>query len=147
MPQNQWSQPSQGWRPQNFQQPTLLPPPPPQNNTTPNSVPPKKPQLPSQPTPNPNNKQAQPVYNNDTTYQTYLVELQEINLRSGKILQQQPKLIEIEEYEKENITLPQPQAPPYPEILQERKTYTSEEKELLGELKNLCIKIPPSTSN
>jgi hypothetical protein len=92
------------------------------------SVPPKKPQLPTQPAPNPNNKQVQPVYNNDTTYQTYSVELQEINLRSGKILQQQPKLIENEESEKENITLPQPQAPPYPEILQERKTYTSEEK-------------------
>jgi hypothetical protein len=129
MPQNQWNQPSQGWRPQNFQQPALLPPPPPpQNNTTPNSVPPKKPQLPTQPAPNPNNKQVQPVYNNDTTYQTYSVELQEINLRSGKILQQQPKLIENEESEKENITLPQPQAPPYPEILQEIKTYTSEEK-------------------
>jgi hypothetical protein len=43
-------------------------------------------------------------------------------------LQQQPKLIENEEYEKEDITLPQPQAPPYPERLQENKIYTSEQK-------------------
>ena len=57
-------------------------------------------------------------------------------------MQEQLKLIENEESEKEDITLPQPQAPPYPEILQEKKTYTSEEKELLWELKKLCIKIP-----
>jgi hypothetical protein len=127
MPQNQWSQPSQGWRPKNFQHPALLSPPL-QNNTTPNSFPPKKPHLPTQPTPNPSNQQTQPIYNNDTTYQTYSMELQEINIRSGNILQQQPKFIEIEEYDKESITLPQPQDPPYLEILQERKTYTSEEK-------------------
>jgi hypothetical protein len=33
------------------------------------------------------------MYNNDTTYQNYSMKLQEINLRSRKILQQ-PKLIE-----------------------------------------------------
>jgi hypothetical protein len=98
MPQNQWSQPSQGWRPKNFQHPALLSPPL-QNNTTPNSFPPKKPHLPTQPTPNPSNQQTQPIYNNDTTYQTYSMELQEINIRSGNILQQQPKFIEIEEYD------------------------------------------------
>jgi hypothetical protein len=70
------------------------------------------------------------------------MELQETNIRYRKILQQKPKLIENEEVDKENIILPQPQAPPYPERLQEIKTYTSKEKELLGELKNLCIKIP-----
>jgi len=94
MPQHQWSQPSQGWRPQNFQQPTLISLPP-QNNALP-----KKPQLPSQPAPNPNNKQFQLVYNNNTTYQTYSSQLQEINIRSRNFLQQQPKLIENEEYER-----------------------------------------------
>ena len=79
---------SQGWRPKQFQQPTLFPlSPPPQNNTTPNILAPKQPQLPSQLSPNPNNKQAQPVYNNDTTYQTYSMELQEINIILGKNFQ------------------------------------------------------------
>jgi len=87
MPRNQnpqWSQPLRGWRPQNFQKPALMPPPPQINNTTQNSVPPKQPQLPAQPAPNPNNKQVQPVYNSKITYQTYSLEVQEINLRSGK---------------------------------------------------------------
>jgi hypothetical protein len=57
-------------------------------------------------------------------------------------LKRQPKLIQNTKSEKEDITLPQPQTPPYPERLQEKKMYTSEKKELLGELKNLCIKIP-----
>jgi len=92
MPQNQWSQPPQGWRPQNFQY-ALLPPPPQPNNTK-NNVPPKKTQLPSQPTPNLNKNQVQPVYNNDTTYQIYSLELQEINIISGNILQQKPKIME-----------------------------------------------------
>jgi hypothetical protein len=58
-PQNQnpqWNHPPQGWRPQNFQQPALMPPPPQPNNTIQNSVPPKQPQLPAQSSPNPNNK-------------------------------------------------------------------------------------------
>jgi hypothetical protein len=131
MPQNQnpqWSQPLQGWRPQNFQQPTLMHPPPQPNNTIQNSVPPKQPQLPAQPAPNLNNKQVQPVYNNETTYQTYSLEVQEINLRSGKVLKQQPKLIKDVESEKDDVILPQPQTPPYPERLNEKKTYTSKEK-------------------
>jgi hypothetical protein len=81
-------------------------------------VSPKKPHLRAQPAPNPNNKQVQPIYNNDTTYQTYSMELQEINFVSGNMLQQQPKLMEKEESKKQNITLPQPQAPPFPERLQ-----------------------------
>ena len=78
----------------------IISPPPQPNNTTQNNVLPKQPQLPTQPSPNPNNKEVQFVHNNDTTYQTYSVELQEINLRSGKKMQQQPKLIENEETEK-----------------------------------------------
>jgi hypothetical protein len=108
-----------------------MPPPPRTNNTTQNNVPPRQPQQQAQPALNPNTKQVQPVYNSETTYQTYSLEVQEINLRSRKVLQQQqPKLIKYVEYEKEEITSPQ------------KKTYTSEEKELLGEIKSLCIKIP-----
>jgi hypothetical protein len=54
-----------------------------------------------------NNKQVQLVYNNDTTYQTYSLELKEINLRLGKILQQQNKLIESMHNLRKN-TLPYP---------------------------------------
>jgi hypothetical protein len=75
MPQNQWTQPPQRWRPQSFQQATLLPLPPQPNNITQNNVPPKQPQLPSQPAPNPNNKKVQPMYNNDTNYKKYALEL------------------------------------------------------------------------
>jgi hypothetical protein len=68
------------------------------------------------------------MYNNDITYKTYSLELKEINIMPGNVLQQQLKLIGNAEYKKEYITLPQPQTPPYPEILQEKKTYTSEQK-------------------
>jgi hypothetical protein len=70
------------------------------------------------------------------------LDVQEINIRSGKFLQQQPKLIKYEELEKDDVILPQPHTPPYPRRLNENKTYTSEEKELLGEIKSLCVKIP-----
>jgi hypothetical protein len=82
------------------------------------------------------------MYNNEATYQTYSLDVQEINLRSGKVLQQPPKLIKDSEPEKDDVILPQPQVPPYPERLNVKKSYTSEENELLGELKNLCVKIP-----
>jgi hypothetical protein len=45
-------------------------------------------------------------------------------------LKQQPKLIKYVEFEKEDITSPQPQTP-YPERLNENKNYTFEEKYLL----------------
>jgi hypothetical protein len=81
------------------------------------------------------------MYNGETTYQTYSLEVHEINIRLGKVLQQQPKLIEDVEYEKEDTTSPQPKTPPFPKRLNENKAYTYEEKALLGELKSLCIKI------
>jgi hypothetical protein len=34
------------------------------------------------------------------------------------------------------------QVPPYPERIDTKKTYTSSKNDLLGELKNLCVKIP-----
>lgn len=42
--------------------------------------------MPAQPNLNPNNKQAQQVYSGETSYPTYVVEIQEINLRSGRII-------------------------------------------------------------
>jgi len=66
--------------------------------------------------------QVQPVCNGETTYQTYSLEVKEINLRLGNVLQQQPNLIKYVEYEKEYVTSPQPQTPPYPKRLNERKT-------------------------
>jgi len=42
--------------------------------------------MPTQPNPNPNNRQAQQVYSGETSYATYAVEIQEINLRSRRIL-------------------------------------------------------------
>jgi hypothetical protein len=82
------------------------------------------------------------VYNNEATYQTYSLDVQEINLRSGKVLQEPPNPMKDLEPEKYDTFLPQPQAPPYPERLNVKKAYTYEENELLGELKNLCVKIP-----
>jgi len=40
----------------------------------------------SQPNPNPNNRQAQQVYSGETSYPAYAVEIQEINLGSGRVL-------------------------------------------------------------
>jgi hypothetical protein len=82
------------------------------------------------------------VYNNEVTYQAYYVDLQEINLRSGKVLKYPPlttKPIENSILEKEDTSpqkppLPQ-QTPPYPERITTKKTYTSVENELLGKLR------------
>jgi hypothetical protein len=82
-----------------------MPPPPKPNNTNQIIFPPKQPQLPTQHAPNSNNKQVQPVYNNETTYQTYSLDVQEINLRSGKVLQQQPKTIKYVEPKKDDVIL------------------------------------------
>lgn len=81
----QWGNPSQGWRPQTTQPPTLLPPPQPQPKIT-HHTPPKQPKIPNQPNLNPNNKKAQQVYSGETSYPTYVVKIQEINLRSGEVL-------------------------------------------------------------
>eukprot|EP00253_Pinus_taeda_P005571 PITA_05571 len=96
--------------------------------------------MPAQPNPNPNNRQAQLVYTGETTCPTYAVEIQEINLRSGKVLPEcQPPPSEEEEEKQES----EPQAiPPFPERLTATTKPNPEEDELLGELKQLCVKIP-----
>jgi len=68
------------------------------------------------------------------------VEIQEINLRSGKTLpDRQPPPPEDEEDKQES----EPKAiPPFPERLRVTTQPDPEENELLGELKQLCVRIP-----
>ena len=98
--------------------------------------------MPAQPNPNQNNRQAQQVYSGETSYPTYVVEIKEINLRSGRIIpDNQPpsphREVE-EEREESNLKV----NPPFPERLAQPPQPTLEETELLGELENLCVKIP-----
>ena len=68
------------------------------------------------------------------------MEIQEINLRSGKTLpDRQPPPPKDEEDKQES----EPKAiPPFPERLTATTQPNPEEDELLGELKQLCVKIP-----
>ena len=68
------------------------------------------------------------------------MEIQEINLRSGKtLLDHQPPLLEDEEDKLES----EPKAtPPFPERVIVTTEPDPEENEILGELKQLCVKIP-----
>ena len=68
------------------------------------------------------------------------MEIQEINLRSGKTLpDRQPPPPEDEEDKQES----EPKAiPPFPERLTATTQPNPEEDELLGELKQLCVRIP-----
>lgn len=138
-PQPQWNAPHQGWRPQYNSPLSLLPPPPTQPQPLP-PAPPRQPQIPPQPNPNPNNRQVQQVYTGETTCPTYAVEIQEINLRSQKVLpDSKPPPKEDEEEKQES----EPKAiPPFPERLTGTTQLTPKEAELLGELKQLCVKIP-----
>jgi len=99
--------------------------------------------MPDQPNPYLNNRQAQQVYNGETSYPAYAVEIQEINLRSRRVIpdNQYPSQPKETEEEKED-SVPQVSPPPFPKILIHPNQHTLEETELLGELKNLCVKIP-----
>jgi len=70
------------------------------------------------------------------------VEIQEINLRYGRVLLDNqpppPRREDEEEREERNLKV----NPPFPERLAQPLQPTLEEIELLGELKNLCVKIP-----
>jgi hypothetical protein len=103
------------------------------------------------------------------TYVITHVPLQEIQLRSGKVLDRQRPSVVIQEEEEEETTkqpmddnrwkdviipkeqepkLPQNEpsqitkAPPYPDILVIEKPTTRPEFDILNELKNICVKIP-----
>jgi len=99
--------------------------------------------MPAQPNPNLNNRQAQQVYSGETSYPTYAVEIQEINLRSRRVLpDNQPPSPPRESEEEREESMPRVNPPPFPERLTHPVQPTPEENELLGELKNLCVKIP-----
>ena len=98
--------------------------------------------MPTQSDPNLNNKQAQQIYSGETSYPTCVVEIQEINLRSGRVLldnQPLPPPREVEEEREEKMLKENP--PPFPKRLTQPFQPTLEEIELLGELKHLCVKI------
>jgi hypothetical protein len=122
---------------------------------------------------NPNNKPPQPLHNVDMqAFPTYVithVPFQEIQLRSGKVLERQRPSVVIQEEEEEETTkqpmddtrweyviilknqepnLPQNEpsritkVPPYPDRLVIEKPTTQPEFDILNELKNICVKIP-----
>ena len=71
------------------------------------------------------------------------MEIQEINLRSGRVLpDNQPPSPPRERDEEREERMPRVNPPPFLEILTHLVEPTPEENELLGELKNLCVKIP-----
>jgi hypothetical protein len=138
----------------------LLPPPQMQAST---SSPPR-PQLPAQPIPNPNNGRPSPTNTSCrlVAYPTYSIsslDCNDIHLQSGKTLTKDQPPIHIE-YLNEDVhneepeqkqsheplkvdnSHPELQNPPYPEILNLEKPLTQPEFDFLGELKNVCVKIP-----
>ena len=93
--------------------------------------------MPAQENLNPNSRQAQQVYSGETSYPAYTIEIQEINLISGRIIpNNQPpsphREVE-EEREESNLKV----NPPFPDRLAQPLQPTPEETELMRELKNL----------
>ena len=79
---------------------------------------PKQPQMPAQPNLNPNNRQAQQVYSGETSYPSYALKIQEINLRSGRVIpDNQPPSPPRESEEEIKESMPRVNPPPFPEIL------------------------------
>jgi len=74
--------------------------------------------MPTQPNPNLNKRQAQQVYSEEASYPAYVVEIQEINLRFGRVLpnNQPPSTLEELEDEKEE-SFPQANPPTFPKRL------------------------------
>ena len=96
----------------------------------------------AQPNPKLDNKQAQQVYSGKPSYPAYAVDIQEINLRSGRVLLDKKPLPPPRESEEEREEImPKVNPPPFPERLTHLVQPTPEENELLGELKNLCVRI------
>lgn len=117
----------------------------------------------TQPAPNPNNKEIQPIYNNEiANYQPYslnAIEFNDINLISRKVLQNTPPSLIIEnddsstlrkdiqdhEGEKNEEDKDQQEAPllirPYPQRL-ETKQPNLPTSIILDELKNIFVNIP-----
>eukprot|EP00253_Pinus_taeda_P030943 PITA_30943 len=142
------------------QQALPAPPPinPPQLQLPSNPQSPRPTQIPAQPVPNPNNRAERPAYNVDEGPSYPTLPLQNINLRSGKVLHKESPSVEKqgENEENENDTpiqrkpnddikhkQMQPlQPPPFPNRLVQTKLPMSiPQFDVLDELKNVYIKI------
>eukprot|EP00253_Pinus_taeda_P034133 PITA_34133 len=146
--------------PQPTQQALPAPPPinPPKLQFPANSQPSRPTQIPAQTVPNPNNRAERPAYNIEegTSYST--LPLQNINLRSGKVLQKDSPITDRREENIENeneITNQkksnddtsdkqmQPLNPPFPDrLVQIKPPLSIPQFDVLDELKNVYIKIP-----
>ena len=146
-------------QPQPTQQALPAPPPinPPQLQFPSNSQPPRPTQIPAQIVPNPNNRAERPAYNVEegTSYPT--LPLQNINLRSGKVLHKDSPTTDKQEENTENENemtnqrklnddtkdkQMQPLHPPFPDRLVQMKLPMSiPQFDVLDELKNVYIKI------
>ncbi|XP_059077911.1 uncharacterized protein LOC131876508 [Cryptomeria japonica] len=121
---------------------------------------PKATQLPSQPMPNPNNKQLQQqhVYTTDPNqYPTYVVNISDIHLRSETTLPTPSPSVITEILDEGHIyqsaknspipSRPEQQessnTPPFPQRLEAKPTKQKEPIfDIMDQLKNLCVKIP-----
>eukprot|EP00253_Pinus_taeda_P017200 PITA_17200 len=149
------------YQPQNTQQALPAPPPinPPHLQLPSNQQPPRPTQIPAQPVPNPNNRAERPTYIVDEGPSYPTLPLQNINLRSGKVLQKEPPLAEKQEENEENENETSTQKkhnddiknkqmqplhpPPFPDRLVQTKLPMSiPQFDVLDELKNVYIKIP-----
>ena len=157
-PQQQVVYPHQ---PQPTQQALPAPPPinPPQLQLPSNQQPPRPTQIPAQPVPNPNNKAERPAYNVDEGPSYPTLPLQNVNLRSGRVLHKESPTTDKQEENEENenetpiqrkptddIKNKQMQPlhpPPFPDRLVQAKLPMSiPQFGVLDELKNVYIKIP-----
>ena len=111
-----------------------------------NTTPPKQPQLPAQPAPNPNS--AKP----SSQQQRYSITLNDIHLRSGTTLAspQQPIIMEVDDtniesvQEPTNVVSPTAKKPPFPSRLTEQ-VFPNENQvalDFLDQLKQMTVKIP-----
>eukprot|EP00253_Pinus_taeda_P016362 PITA_16362 len=149
------------YQPQNTQQALPAPPPinPPQLQLPSNQQPTRPTQIPAQPVPNPNNQAERPAYSIDEGPSYPTLPLQNINLRSGKVLQKEPPIAEKQEENEENenetptqrkqnddIKNKQMQPlhpPPFPDrLVQAKLPMFIPQFDVLDELKNVYIKIP-----
>ena len=116
-----------------------------------------RPQLPAQPNLNPNNRPVQSVeIIKAPELETELRECNDLQLRSGCIIESEgEKNVQVENplpseqtLQKENVVTQQTHekettsSPPFPERLIIPRPIEHHDFDLLGELKNLCIKIP-----
>ena len=84
-------------------------------------TPPKQPQIPTQPNLNLNIRKAQQVYSGETSYHAYVMEMEEINLRSRRVLpENQPPSPPRESEEKREESMPRVNPPPFTERLTHR---------------------------